>query len=75
MLSGTSLAIINTMSAIGYEIANGNETRQKSILQELYTAHRDSFNDSYAKFQQNMFTVKVDGREAAIEPVPLGNER
>ena len=27
MLSGTSLAIINGMSAIGYEIANGNETR------------------------------------------------
>src|ERR1043166_4349472 len=73
MLSGTSLAIINTMSAIGYEIANGNETRQRSILQELYTAQRDSFNDSYAKFQQNMFTVKVDGRETAIEPVPLGN--
>src|SRR5215813_6871860 len=73
MLSGTSLAIINTMSAIGYEIANGNETRQRSILHELYLAQRDSFNDSYAKFQQNMFTVKVDGRETAIEPVPLGN--
>ena len=73
MLSGTSLAIINTMSAIGYEIANGNETRQRSILHELYVAQRDSFNDSYAKFQQNMFTVKVDGRETAIEPVPLGN--
>src|ERR1700730_596466 len=28
MLSGTSLAIINGMSAIGYEIANGNEARQ-----------------------------------------------
>lgn len=73
MLSGTSLAIINTMSAIGYEIANGNETRQRSILHELYVAQRDSFNDSYAKFQQNMFTVKVDGRETSIEPVPLGN--
>ena len=74
MLSGTSLAIINTMSAIGYEIANGNETRQRSVLQQLYLAQRDSFNDSYAKFQQNMFTVKVDGRETAIEPVPLGSE-
>ncbi len=74
MLSGTSLAIINTMSAVGYEIANGNETRQRSVLQELYLAQRDSFNDSYAKFQQNMFTVKVDGRETAIEPVPLGSE-
>ena len=72
MFSGTSLAIINTMSAIGYEIANGNETRQRSVLQKLYLAQRDSFNDSYAKFQQNMFTVKVDGRETAIEPVPLG---
>ncbi len=30
MLSGTSLAIINGMSAIGYEIANGNETGQRS---------------------------------------------
>src|SRR5256714_4723839 len=74
VLSGTSLAIINTMSAIGYEIANGNESRQRSVLHELYLAQRDSFNDSYAKFQQNMFTVKVDGRETAIESVPLGSE-
>src|SRR6185436_1369142 len=73
VLAGTSLAIINTMSAIGYEIANGNESRQRSVLHELYLAQRDSFNDSYAKFQQNMFTVKVDGRETAIEPVALGN--
>src|SRR5256885_6541665 len=74
MLSGTSLAIINGMSAIGYEIANGNEQLQQSVLQKLYLAQRDSFNDSYAKFQQNMFTVKVDGRETAIEPVPIGSE-
>src|SRR5216110_285638 len=33
MLSGTSLALINGMSAIGYEIANGNETGQQSVLQ------------------------------------------
>ena len=74
MLSGTSLAIINGMSAIGYEIANGNESGQQSVLQKLYLAQRDSFNDSYAKFQQNLFTVKVDGRETAIQPVPLGSE-
>jgi hypothetical protein len=74
MLSGTSLAIINGMSAIGYEIANGNESGQRSVLQQLYLAQRDSFNDSYAKFQQNMFTVKVDGRETAVDPVPLGSE-
>src|SRR6185369_17072779 len=74
VLSGTSLAIINTMSAIGYEIANGNESRQRSVLHELYLAQRDSFNDSYAKFQQNMFTVKVDGRETAVNPIPLGSE-
>src|ERR1700694_44958 len=74
MLSGTSLAIINGMSAIGYEIANGNETGQQSVLQNLYLAQRDSFNDSYAKFQQNLFTVKVDGREEAVTPVPLGSE-
>src|SRR5881394_1073601 len=74
MLSGTSLAIINGMSAIGYEIANGNESGQRSVLQNLYLAQRDSFNDSYAKFQQNMFTVKVDGRETAVNPVPVGNE-
>jgi hypothetical protein len=74
MLSGTSLAIINGMSAIGYEIANGNESGQRSVLQQLYLAQRDSFNDSYAKFQQNMFTVKVDGRETAVNPVPLGSE-
>src|SRR5713226_2403060 len=74
MLSGTSLPIINTMSAVGYEIANGNETRQRSVLQELYLAQRDSFNDSYSKFQQNMFTVRVDGRETAVNPVPLGSE-
>src|SRR5437773_11423059 len=70
VLSGTSLAIINGMSAIGYEIANGNEARQQSVLQKLYLAQRDSFNDSYAKFQQNMFTVQVDGRESAITSVP-----
>jgi hypothetical protein len=74
MLSGTSFAIINGMSAIGYEIANGNESGQRSVLQQLYLAQRDSFNDSYAKFQQNMFTVKVDGRETAVNPVPLGSE-
>jgi len=73
MLSGTSLAIINGMSAIGYEIANGNESGQRSVLQNLYLAQRDSFNDSYAKFQQNLFTVKVDGRETAVNPVPLGS--
>ena len=74
VLSGTGLAIINGMSAIGYEIANGNESSQRSILQSLYLAQRDSFNESYAKFQQNMFTVKVDGRETAVNPVPLGSE-
>src|SRR5690242_17123675 len=74
MLSGTSLAIINGMSAIGNEIANGNESGQRSILQELYLAQRDSFNDSYAKFQQHLFTVKVDGRETSVNAVPLGSE-
>src|SRR5436305_9965519 len=74
MLSGTSLAIINGMSAIGYEIANGNESGQRSVLQNLYLAQRDSFNDSYAKFQQNLFTVKVDGRQTAVNSVPLGSE-
>src|SRR6266699_6310266 len=68
MLSGTGLAIINGMTAIGYEIANGNESGQQSVLQNLYLAQRDSFNDSYAKLQQNMFTVKVDGRETAVNP-------
>src|SRR5216683_724365 len=58
----------------GNEIANGNETGQQSVLQRLYLAQRESFNDSYAKFQQNMFTVKVDGRETAINPVPLASE-
>src|SRR5262252_2594496 len=74
MLSGTSVAIINGMNAIGYEIANGNESGQRSILQNLYLAQRDSFNDSYAKFQQNLFTVKVNGQETAVNPVPLGSE-
>jgi hypothetical protein len=74
MLSGTSLAIINGMSAIGYEIANGNESGQRSVLQNLYLAQRDSFNDSYAKFQQNLFTVKVNGQETAVNPVQLGSE-
>src|SRR5689334_18163634 len=74
VLSGTGLAIVNGMTAIGYEIANGNESSQQSILQTLYLAQRNSFNESYAKFQQNMFTVKVDGRETAIDPVPLGSE-
>jgi len=74
MLSGTSLAIMNGMTAIGYEIANGNESGQRSILQNLYLAQRDSFNDSYAKFQQNMFTVKVDGRETSVNAVPMGTE-
>src|SRR5688572_9250160 len=31
VLSGTSLVTINGMSAIGYEIANGNESRQRSV--------------------------------------------
>src|SRR5881227_1445748 len=71
MLSGTGLAIINGMSAVGNEIANGNETGQRSVLQNLYLAQRDSFNDSYAKFQQNLFTVKVNGQETSVNAVPL----
>jgi len=43
------------------------------VLQKLYLAQRESFNDSYAKFQQNMFTVTVDGRETAIDAVPLNS--
>lgn len=74
MLSGTGLAMVNGLSAIGNEIANGNETGQRSILQNLYLAQRDSFNDSYSKFQQNLFTVKVDGRETAVNPVQLNSE-
>ena len=74
MLSGTGLAIINGMSAVGNEIANGNETGQRSVLQNLYLAQRDSFNDSYAKFQQNLFTVNVNGQETAVNPVQLGSE-
>ena len=74
VLSGTGLAIVNRMTAIGYEIANGNESSQRSILQTLYLAQRDSFNESYAKFQQNMFTVKVDGRETSVNLVPLGSD-
>jgi hypothetical protein len=74
VLSGTGLVIVNGLSAIGYEIANGNESSQRSILQTLYVAQRDSFNESYAKFQQSMFTVKVDGRETAVNPVPLNSE-
>jgi hypothetical protein len=62
------------MGAIGYEIADGNEASQRSVLQSLYLAQRDSFNESYSKFQQNMFTVKVDGRETAVNPVSLGSE-
>src|ERR1051325_2908690 len=73
-LSGAGLTLINSLSGIGFEIANGNESGQRSVLQQLYLAQRDSFNDSYAKFQQNMFTVKVDGRETAIDPVQLGSE-
>ena len=74
MLSGTSLAIMDGMTKIGYEIANGNETGQRSVLQTLYLAQRDSFNDSYSKFQHNLFTVTVDGRETAVNPVPLSGE-
>src|SRR4026207_972228 len=70
VLSGTGLVIVNGLSASGYETANGNDATQQSILQRLYLAQRDSFNESYAKFQQNMFTVKVDGRETAVNPVP-----
>src|SRR5258705_5168740 len=36
----------------GYEIGHGNETSQQSLLQRFYLAQRESFNDSYAKFQQ-----------------------
>ena len=74
VLSGTGLAIVNGMSAIGYEIADGNESSQRSVLQELYIAQRDSFNESYATFQQNMFTVTVDGRETAVNPVSMNSE-
>ena len=53
MLSGTSLAIINTMSAIGYEIANGRDSTDPFCMNSMWrsvtalTTHMQSFSRTY----------------------------
>jgi len=52
-----------------YRIRNRqrNETRQQSVLQEMYLAQRDS-SRLVCQVSADMFTVKVDGR-SGDEPV------
>ena len=42
----------------GYEIDHRNETSQQSLLQRLYLAQGESFNDSYATFQQTCLRLR-----------------
>lgn len=73
-LLGTGPLIITYLNSIGKQIAQGNELTGDSILSRFYRAQRDSFNESYEKFANGLFTVKVKGEDVPVKPGPNGTE-
>jgi len=71
MILGSSVLIVEHLHSVGKWIAEGDEIQGSggnSMLFEFYRAQRESFNDSYDKFTQGLFTVKVDGRDFNVKP-------
>ena len=73
-LLGSGPFLINYMNSIGKQIAQGNELVGDSALSRFYHAQRDSFNDSYQKFTEGLFTVKVNGQDVPVKPGPNGTD-
>lgn len=73
-LLGSGPFIINYLNSIGKQIAQGNELIGDSALSRFYHAQRDSFNDSYQKFTEGLFTVKVNGQDVPVKPGPNGTD-
>jgi hypothetical protein len=73
-LLGSGPFLINYLSSIGKQLAQGNELIGDSVLSRFYRSQRDSFNDSYQKFTEGMFTVKVNGQDVPVKPGPNGTD-
>jgi hypothetical protein len=73
-LLGSGPFLINYLHSIGKQIAAGNELIGDSALSRFYHAQRDSFNDSYQKFTEGLFTVRVNGQDVPIKPGPNGTD-
>lgn len=73
-LLGSGPFLINYLNSIGNQIARGNELIGDSVLSRFYHGQRDSFNDSYQKFTEGLFTVKVNGQDVPVAPGPNGTD-
>ena len=73
-LLGSGPFLINSLNGMGKQIAQGNELIGDSVLSRFYHAQRDSFNDSYQKFTEGLFTVKVNGKDVPVKPGPNGTD-
>jgi len=73
-LLGSGPLLINYLNRMGKQIAQGDEINGNSALSRFYHAQRDSFNDSYQKFTEGLFTVKVNGQDVPVKPGPNGTE-
>ena len=73
-LLGSGPFIINYLNSIGKQIAQGNELIGNSAINRFYLSQRDSFNDSYRKFTEGLFTVKVNGQDVPVKPGPNGTD-
>ena len=73
-LLGSGPYLINYLHSIGQQIAAGNESIGESALAKFYRSQRESFDRSYLKFSDGMFTVKVSGQDVPVKPVQGGTE-
>jgi hypothetical protein len=73
-LLGSGPYLISYLNSVGKQIAQGNELIGDSALSRFYHNQRDSFNDSYQKFTEGMFTVKINGQDVPVQPGPNGTE-
>jgi hypothetical protein len=73
-LMGTGPTIINTLDAIGQELAWGRSSRNGDsvVLNRFYTNQRNSFEEGYRRFTMGHFTVEPTGEN--LKPYPGGEE-
>ncbi len=67
-LLGSGPYLINYLNSIGQQIAAGNESIGESALARFYRTQRESFDRSYIKFSDGLFTVKVNGQDMPVKP-------
>ncbi len=73
-LLGSGPYLINYLNSIGQQIAAGNESIGESALAKFYRTQRESFDRSYIKFSDGLFTVKVNGQDVPVKPGTGGTE-